>query len=264
MPPASLTRSFRTLRVRLPQPWSRRLGQIAYLPQLLSGDASTRREFAEEPLIERLAAERAPIAEVGDGLTERVVEIPWVLRSLPRGADVRVLDVGTAFSPMTYKRLLARLSQSVELVDLAEADVAGLKAHVADVRRLPFADDSFDVAICVSTLEHVGMDNTNYNVASGGGDDADALRELARVAPTVLVTVPAGADADMGWQRQYSPGTFRRLVGNAGLAVGRLEVFAHVPTRGWAPAAEDAIGDRGYGVGATAAAAIICAQLLRP
>jgi hypothetical protein len=263
VPPAFATRQFRSLRVRLPQPWSRNLGRLAYLPQLLKGDPSTRREFAEEPLIERLVHGREPLDAVGLGLTERVVEIPWVLRSLPDAAGTRVLDIGTAFAPMVYKRLLVRQSQAVEVADLADADIVGLPSHVADVRNLPFGDDAFDVAICVSTLEHVGMDNTNYNVASGGGGDADALRELGRVAPTVLVTVPSGADADMGWQRQYAPSTFRRVVDQAGLTVARLEVFAHDPTSGWGPAHEDTIGDLSYGERTVAAAAITCAELKR-
>jgi hypothetical protein len=174
-----------------------------------------------------------------------------------------VLDIGTAFAPMVYKRLLVRQPQAVDLADLADADIAGLRSHVADVRNLPFADDSFDVAICVSTLEHVGMDNTNYNVASGGGGDVDALRELGRVAPTVIVTVPSGADANMGWQRQYAPSTFRRVVDQAGLMVARLEAFAHDETTGWGPAREDAIGELNYGEGTVAAAAIVCAELKR-
>ncbi len=264
MPPELVTAQFRRLRLRLPQPWSRRLGQLAYLPKLLGGDAGTRREFTEEPLIERLVHGGQPLEEIGVGLTERVVEIPWVLRSLPAGSRTRVLDIGTAFSPVVYKRLLVRAPQTVEVADLAAAEILHLRTHVADVRSLPLPSDSFDVAICLSTLEHVGMDNTSYNVASGGGGDVDALRELGRVAPLVLVTVPAGADADMGWQRQYAPSTFRRVVEQAGLAVQRLQVFAHDPVRGWSAVEEDSVAGRSYGENATAAAAIVCAELRRP
>ena len=262
-PPERLASQFRRLRIELPQPWSRRLGQLAYLPQLARRDAETVRAFAEEPVIEDLVADRTPLEGVGVGLSERVIEVPWVLRSLPASPGARILDVGTAFSPIPYKRLVVRLPHTVEVVDLAEAEIHGLKTHVADIRNLPFGLDSFDVAICVSTLEHIGMDNTNYQVASGGGGDVEALRELGRVARVVFVTVPAGEDADMGWQRQYSLDRFRKVVAEAGLQAKRIEVFAHDPVAGWSPAPEESVAGRTYGQGATAAAAVICTELTR-
>jgi hypothetical protein len=213
-------------------------------------------------VIERLALGQEPLAGIGVGLTERVVEIPWVLRRLS-GRGQRVLDIGTAFAPMIYKWLLVRQPHAVDVADLNEIYIPGLTSHLADVRRLPFANDSFDVAICLSTLEHVGMDNTNYGIDGGNGGDVEALRELGRVARRVIVTVPAGSDENMGWQRQYAPSTFRRVVDESGLAVERLEVFAHDLVNGWAPAAEDAVGGHTYGQGAVAAAALLCAELRR-
>jgi hypothetical protein len=126
---------------------------------------------------------------------------------------------------------------------------------------LPFPEDSFDVAMCISTLEHVGMDNTNYGVGKGGVGDVDALRELGRVARRVLVTVPAGSDENMGWARQYAPLTFRRIVEEAGLVVERLEVFVHDPVSGWTPADENSVEGCRYGHGVVAAAAVVCAEL---
>jgi hypothetical protein len=245
----------------LPQPWSRRFGQLAYLTKLVAGDPPTRGVFEEEPVIERLASGQEPLEGIGAQLTERVVEIPWVLRCLPGDQELHILDIGTAFSPMVYKWLLVRLPHVVEVADLNETSLPGVRSHVADVRKLPFAEGSFDVAICVSTLEHVGMDNANYKTESGGAGQADALRELGRVARRVLVTVPAGRDADMGSFHQYAPTTFRSVVDEAGLAVKRLEVFAHDPVSGWAPTAEDSVGGRTYQRDAVAAAAVICAEL---
>jgi len=196
-------------------------------------------------------------------MSERVVEIPWVLRCLSGDQESRVLDIGTAFSVPVYKWLLVRQPHVVEVADLAEAYVPGLRSHVADVRSLPFAENSFDVAICISTLEHVGMDNTDYGVESGGAGEVGGLRELGRVARRALVTVPAGHDENMGWQRQYAPRTFRRVVEQAGLVVERLEVFVHDPVSGWAPAEEDSVEGRTYGEGAPAAAAVVCAELSR-
>jgi hypothetical protein len=263
LPSKIAVRSYRWLRLKLPGRLSVGLAHLAYLPYTLRRGESPR-EFVEESVIERLATTNAPLSEVGVGLSERVIEIPWVIRRLDERGGRRVLDVGTAFSPMVYKRLLIRRRETIDVADLAETHIPGLRSHIADVRALPFEAESFDVVICISTLEHIGMINSQYEIESGGGGDLDALRELGRVARRLLVTVPGGADADMGWQRQYSPQTFRRLVATAGLHVARLEVFVHEPNSGWAAAAEDSITDRSYGDGSVAAAASICTELVRP
>ena len=71
-----------------------------------------------------------------------------------------MLDVGYAFAEPAYLAGLSSLG-AAELVgvDLAQADVPGLRSVLADVRDLPFDERSFDLAICISTLEHVGRDN---------------------------------------------------------------------------------------------------------
>lgn len=239
------------------------MGQLAYLHRLARGDRDTQMAFAEEALIEQVVSCDQPLDGVGVGLSERVIEIPWVLRSLPQSSATRVLDVGTAFAPIVYKRLLLRQPHTVEAVDLAEVGISAFRSHIADVRDLPFATSSFGVATCISTLEHVGMDNSHYNVRSGGGGDVDALHELGRVARRVLVTVPAGGDEDRGWLRQYAPATFRSRAEEAGLKVLRLEVFAHDRALGWHPVPEEAISKRRFGEGVYAAAAIICAEMGR-
>jgi hypothetical protein len=183
------------------------------------------------------------------------------MRALPDEATARILDAGTAFAPVVYKRLLVRLPQAVELVDLADPDLPMLRSHVADLRSLPFESGSFDVAMCVSTLEHVGMDNEQYGVSGGGRGDVAALAELGRVARRVILTVPAGGDADLGSHVQYAPSTLRRLVSEAGLRVLRFDVFAHNARDGWTLAPEDAVAACHYGVGSVAAAAVICAEL---
>ena len=86
-----------------------------------------------------------------------------------------------------------------------EADVPGLRSVVADVRTLPFDDGSFDFALCISTLEHVGRDNEVYDVDAPREDSGDeaALRELHRVLDKdgrLLVSVPTGVADDQGWQ----------------------------------------------------------------
>lgn len=262
MPLAGIARSYRMARMRLPQPWAIRLGELVYLPGLARKDPNTLIVFGEERLIEELLASGGPLENVGPGLSERVVEVPWVMRAIADANPARILDVGTAFSPIVYKRALIRLPQQVEVVDLAEVEIP-LPRHCADVRELPFADFSFDAVLCISTLEHIGMDNERYSVPSGGEGDVAALREMGRVGRSLLVTVPGGVDESIGWLRQYAPRTFRERAAEAGLQVRRLEVFAHDSELGWHPVAEEAVDECHFGRETYAAAAVICAELYR-
>jgi SAM-dependent methyltransferase len=173
---------------------------------------------------------------------ERVVEIPWTL-SRYRG-EPRVLDVGYAHAEPAYlAALTAAVPGEVTGVDLAQADVPGLRGLVADLRSLPFADGSFDVAFCISTLEHVGLDNTRYG-SSGERDEAgmeEALRELRRVLGRrgrLLLTVPCGPERDFGWYVRLPAGAWRGLFDRCGFAIVEDEVYGRVET-GWRSGGEE-------------------------
>jgi hypothetical protein len=94
---------------------------------------------------------------------ERQIEIPWVLSR--HGGVRRVLDVGYAYAPMPYLKALAAFgADELVGVHLVERAVAGVRSVIADVRALPFDDETFDLVLRVSTLEHVGWDNTVYGL----------------------------------------------------------------------------------------------------
>jgi SAM-dependent methyltransferase len=173
---------------------------------------------------------------------ERAIEIPWCLARYD--GERRVLDVGYAFAEPAYLAGLATLG-APELVgvDLASAEVPGLRSVVADVRELPFDAGSFDLAFCVSTLEHVGRDNEVYDVDAPreeSGDEA-GLRELRRVLTgdgRLLVTVPTGAHDDQGWQVVRTPEEWIELFERAGFLVYEDELYVRAP-EGWRTASLD-------------------------
>ena len=68
-------------------------------------------------------------------------------------------------------------AQELVGVDLAERAVPGMTTVRADLRQLPFGASSFDLVFCVSTLEHVGGDNTCYDLAAEQTPDAIVIRE---------------------------------------------------------------------------------------
>ncbi|MDX6486158.1 MAG: hypothetical protein QOF43_1311 [Gaiellaceae bacterium] len=198
------------------------------------------------------------------GSDERAIEIPWCLARYD--GEERVLDVGYAFAEPAYLAGLAALG-AVELtgVDLAQADVPGLRSVVADVRDLPFDDGSFELVYCISTLEHVGRDNQTYEVDAPRderGDEA-ALRELRRVVAKngrVLVSVPTGAAEDQGWQVVRTPEDWVALFERSGFVVYEDELYLRDGER-WRGATLAAVRGARYGEGGPGAGAVLLAEL---
>lgn len=164
---------------------------------------------------------RAPAAS-----DERAIELPWCLARYD--GERRVLDVGYAFAEPAYLAALVSLgADDLVGVDLADAAVPGLRGVKADVRALPFDDGSFDLALCISTLEHVGRDNDVYAVDAARDDAGDeaALHELRRVASRVLVSVPTGVAEDHGWQIVRPPLEWIAIFERAGFVVYEDELY---------------------------------------
>ncbi len=211
----------------------------------------------------RARGERIRWLQAPAGTDERVVEIPWVLSRLR--ASGRVLEVGYAFAEPAY--LAGLLRAGVELVgaDLATREVEGMEVVEADVRELPFSDRSFAQVLLVSTLEHIGADNTVYGLAveSDGGARVEALRELRRVLRrdgSLLVTVPLGEPGDHGWFRQEDGRGWSRLYARAGFFVEEQEVYELLP-EGWRAAPEFRAEGVRYGERGPAASAVLCTDL---
>ncbi|HKT43175.1 MAG TPA: methyltransferase domain-containing protein [Gaiellaceae bacterium] len=187
---------------------------------------------------------------------ERAIEVPWVLSRCAGRA--RTLDVGTANAEHAYVEGLRELEGGLVTVDLSEpADV------IADVRSLPFEDGAFDRVLCVSTLEHVGFDNSVYGLDAARGENGheDALRELRRVLASdgrLLVSVPTGVREDHGWHLQRAPLEWIELFERCGFVVFEDELYAHTD-EGWRSASLVEADAARYGEGR--AGAVLLAEL---
>jgi glycosyltransferase involved in cell wall biosynthesis/SAM-dependent methyltransferase len=253
------------------------IGQGGRTLRSLAKEIVDSREFREDALTESLLAQvraegRAFTLHdhdepVGPETTERVVEIPWVL-SRYRG-ERRVLDIGYANASGVY--LAAMLSLGIpdlHGLDLASSPFTALKGVRADIRRMPYRDGVFDLVLCISTIEHIGLDNTRYGVRGKRreGGDVAALAELARVlAPEgrLLVTVPFGRYEEQDWFVQYDLTAWRALVSTAPLRPVEQEVF-RLTEQGWVRALDPRSTEQlAYGDEAPAARAVLCATLVR-
>jgi SAM-dependent methyltransferase len=219
---------------REPDPGSRErvergeVSRARLVRELVESDEFKRVELLDDGLararFERLREGRPRELMAPAWSDERAIEIPWALARY--AGERRVLDIGTAFAERAYVEGLQELGAAeLVTVDLAEpADV------IADVRDLPFEDGRFDLALCISTLEHIGRDNATYDVDAPRderGDEA-ALRELRRVLAgdgRLLVSVPTGVHEDQGWQVQREPLAWIELFERCGFLVYEDELY---------------------------------------
>src|SRR5690242_9030100 len=152
----------------------------------------------------------------GVGLDERVVEYPWALSRLSDGRGL-LLDAGGALNH-GYLLKSARLSQKRIVIytlspqgeDFYPED--RLSYVFGDLRRTILRDRSFDEVVCISTLEHVGLDNRRFYTASpeyrqaNERDFVEAVREMRRILADggrLLVTVPYGRPRQLGWLQVF-------------------------------------------------------------
>src|SRR5881397_1588293 len=259
-----VTRAFLTLLRRPPDAQSKAeaidslrrntLSRAGLLADLAASDEFWRLRALDD------AASRAAAARAGRespheltapvDVDERPIEIAWTLGRY-RG-ERRVLDLGYAFAePIWLSAVIAAHPRELTGVDLVERAVPGMESVVADLRELPFANRSFDVVFCISTLEHVGADNARYGADAGRDPEGPlrALRELRRVVSSggrILLTVPSGKSSE-SWYLQHTADEWRELFRETDLYVYDDEEYART--------------DDGWRAGANGDERILCAEL---
>ncbi|HTK48313.1 MAG TPA: methyltransferase domain-containing protein [Gemmatimonadaceae bacterium] len=194
------------------------------------------------------------------GLDERVVEYPWALQQLRsrRDAGAPILDAG---SVLNHPRLLAYCRKErlgpISLVTLhfeGSAEVSDdVRYEFADLRHLPYRDGWFSSVLCLSTLEHVGMDNRIYGDHAHSSDSprtetARAMEELRRVTRpggALLVSVPFGTRDDRGWFRIFDAEDVRHLTDCRGWRTDRTSIY-RATAQGWRECSAEAAESAGY------------------
>ncbi len=145
----------------------------------------------------------------GFSLDERVAEYPWVFSRL-QNKPLKLLDAGSALNFYPLIQRLKKMNYHTSILTLAPEPHCfwkdGVSYHFGDLRELPFRSEWFDTIVCISTLEHVGMDNQNYGSQDGKEIDdksfLQAVKELSRVLKPdgqFLITVPYGQRDYIRW-----------------------------------------------------------------
>lgn len=156
----------------------------------------------------------------GQGFDERVVEYPWLFSRLSKNR-ARLLDAG---SVLNFDYILNHphlKDKTITISTLAPEQNCFWFKNISyvfeDFRQSCFKDNYFDEIVCLSTLEHVGLDNkryfeeTEYKIQSNAvkkflsepqGNFLQAITELKRILKPggkLYLSMPFGKQKNHGW-----------------------------------------------------------------
>lgn len=161
--------------------------------------------------------------------TERVIEIPFLMENLPEAGGQKLLDVGCKESCLLVE--LNKLGFDCSGIDMRDCDFGsdvggeggnfGGKFVKGDARNMNmFDDETFDIVITISTIEHIGLVETPYCTDSIEDSDGDikAVKEMLRVLKRgglIIITIPYGKGvASLSkWIRFYDKARLDRILG---------------------------------------------------
>lgn len=232
----SLTSHLSSVTQRMP--WPRRFWTVLYTHlkwRFLD------RALSDTSMVERFKESGKLPEGYGVAFDERVVEYPWLYAQRPEG---RVLDAGSVLNHRNILKSIYPLVDELHIVTLAPEPVAYTNMSInyvySDLRDLPFRDNYFDSIVSISTLEHVGMDNTIYGDTSKIADDvsqalSDAAAELKRVIKPggqLFITVPYGLRENHSWLRQFDSADINELVNAFSPTQSHLSIYLY-SQNGW-------------------------------
>lgn len=242
--------------------------------------------LGDETLLERFRSGAQLPASYGLRLDERVIEYPWVLARLAAGPSL-LLDAGSTlnFEYLACHRLLSKKHLVIYTLSPLGENLLRLPNTsylYGDLRRVYMQSNVFDEIVCISTLEHVGLDNTllytsdqSYREQQEDGylPVVRELRRLLKPGGRLLLTVPFGQPVRFAWLQQFDNAMLERLIAGFGGELRDLAFYRHF-VDGWQVATAAACADAVYYDNhsgqpmtpdrAAAAQAVACLELSKP
>lgn len=175
--------------------------------------------------------------DYGKYFDERVVEYPWLISKI-QDKDKRILDAGSILNFPFVVKNKKLLNKKIIIANLNperycfyKTGISYVYSDYADIRRTCFKDSAFDLIICGSVLEHIGMDNTYIYSSEDKYNEQktndyllviDEFRRLLKRGGRLLLTFPFGKYENLGWLQQFDKNhvniIFKRFGGKASVS----------------------------------------------
>lgn len=194
----------------------------------------------------------------GRWIDERIIEYPWLFSRLPVGPGM-LLDAGSILNHDFIVSHPKLATKDLTIMTLAPETECHWQNHISyiygDIRNMIFRDCAFDYVVCISTLEHVGLDNQRFHqrtLQSCGqeqGSHRTAIRELARVLKPgglCFISVPFGKRTMQDWQQIFDKEMVEELIQEFGPSSYEVACFRYSGERGWESCDMTAAADARY------------------
>jgi len=126
--------------------------------------------------------------------SERIVEKAFVIQNIPKDKNISILEVGCTGSKVVL--YLANLGYKIKGIDFFDYNVAHpnftfSKGNFFDQN---FRENSFDVVILLSVIEHVGLNAYGENIADSEEDYkmVSKIHKILKPDGILLLTTPYG------------------------------------------------------------------------
>ena len=193
----------------------------------------------------------------GRWLDERLVEYPWMLSRLPENV-VHLLDAGSTLNHRFILDNRALRGKNMTIMTLAPEDRCFWQKRVSyvygDLRSTCFRDGYFDAIVCLSVLEHVGLDNRRYDPDSNASarnpkaylEVIQEFRRILKPGGVCLITVPFGKYQMRHWLQVFDSPMVATIVKAFGPADLRTSYFAYNDKDGWQSSSAEGAADATY------------------
>lgn len=126
--------------------------------------------------------------------SERIVENAFVIQNIPKDKNISILEVGCTGSKASL--YLMNLGYKVQGIDFFDYDVShpNFTFIKGDFFRQDFRENSFDVVILLSVIEHVGLNAYGENMVDSEEDYkmVTKIHEILKPNGILLLTTPYG------------------------------------------------------------------------
>jgi SAM-dependent methyltransferase len=217
-------------------------------------------------------------------LDERIVEFPWFISRLPAG-ESRLLDAGSTLNHAHVLPHPKLKEKKLFISTLAPEHWAawqwGVSYVFEDMRDACFKDGYFDNIACISTMEHVGLDNTMLYTGEASKNENDGetyaaflaeLRRMLKPGGTLYLSVPFGRHENHGWFQVFDARMVDEVIRRFAPS-SHVEIIYQYFAEGWTVSTREAAKDALYfdihkkktydPDHAAASRAVVCLELTR-